>query len=317
MPNIKEEFIDFNNCAIHSELIQVEHYHAHYHSDAIEIIYVLDGTITLQSSESQTILNKNDTFAIDYGDIHYYFSDTDNLVLITHIEPINVPPHIIKTSFFSFEGQSIMDFQVNAMNTIKELLLTNAILDSDNKKNADTQKNISIKIMELLLNHFDWMSFVWNPDDPLGSSQERIRRIMNYCHEHSEDKVSVSEIAELEHVNENYFSVLMQKTSFGSFSNLMSYTRCYKAEHLLLTTDMKVTDISFEVGFSDPKYFFSAFKKNWECTPSQFRKKYKELENVPDSKEVIFDPERKQLISQFICDYFIEDSIRENIGQFS
>ena len=75
-------------------------------------------------------------------------------------------------------------------------------------------------------------------------------------------------------MNRTYFSQFISKTVFNSFSNMVNYIRCYNAEILLLTTDMSVSDISFECGFSDPKYFYSAFKSLWHLTPTEDRRRY-------------------------------------------
>lgn len=55
---------------------------------------------------------------------------------------------------------------------------------------------------------------------------------------------------------------------------MLSYRRANMSEPLLLGTDSTIVQISEECGFSDVKYFYSAFKKWYNCTPAQFRKKY-------------------------------------------
>tara|TARA_B100000809_G_scaffold193813_1_gene192886 strand:+ start:40090 stop:44097 length:4008 start_codon:yes stop_codon:yes gene_type:complete len=49
--------------------------------------------------------------------------------------------------------------------------------------------------------------------------------------------------------------------------------RLKKAAHIILTTDLNLNQVSYEVGFNDYKYFKISFKKQFNCLPS----KYKEL----------------------------------------
>lgn len=58
------------------------------------------------------------------------------------------------------------------------------------------------------------------------------------------------------------------------------YFQCYPGEcepaaEELLESDMTITDISYECGFSAPRYYNAAFKKYFSCTPLEYRRKIK------------------------------------------
>ena len=44
-----------------------------------------------------------------------------------------------------------------------------------------------------------------------------------------------------------------------------------KAQLLLSTTDMQVSEVAYDCGFSDVGYFGKTFKKHYQTTPSEFR----------------------------------------------
>lgn len=304
---IKKEPTLCGNAGISSQLLSIKQYHPHYHSNAIEIIYVLEGTLNIQSCLSVRELKKDDTFSLDPGDIHYCWSDSDNIVLITHIEPLDIPEHIINSSFFAFETNQVLPFQKEAMTEIKNIMLSSVMVNLSEKKKIE----LSRKVMNLMVRYFDWLSFMCNPDDPLGISQERIRRIINYCAENCEQKISIKDLASLEHVNENYFSIIMSKTNFKNFRSLLNFCRCDRAEKLLLTTDLNVVDISFQCGFSDPKYFYAAFKDYFGCTPFQLRKNYKEIYNKKDDFSEFTGKTKKKVLSSYIYDYFTSSTLKK------
>ena len=77
-------------------------------------------------------------------------------------------------------------------------------------------------------------------------------------------------------VNELFMS---QSTLFRKIKSLtgLSLTafirsvRLKKAAFLIVTTDLNMNQISFDVGFNDYKYFKSSFKKQFNCLPSQYK----------------------------------------------
>lgn len=47
------------------------------------------------------------------------------------------------------------------------------------------------------------------------------------------------------------------------------------AKNMLLTSGDSITDICFSSGFNDTSYFFVQFKKQYNCSPGEYRKKYR------------------------------------------
>lgn len=58
-----------------------------------------------------------------------------------------------------------------------------------------------------------------------------------------------------------------------SLTAFIRSVRLKKAAYLILTTDLNLNEIAYDVGFNDYKYFKSSFKKQFNCLPS----KYKEI----------------------------------------
>ena len=56
-----------------------------------------------------------------------------------------------------------------------------------------------------------------------------------------------------------------------SVSKYISLIRLYKARQLLQTTQMNISEIAYELGFSDPSYFTKAFREAFAVTPTELR----------------------------------------------
>ncbi|WP_303315299.1 two-component regulator propeller domain-containing protein [Flavivirga abyssicola] len=70
-------------------------------------------------------------------------------------------------------------------------------------------------------------------------------------------------------------SVLYRKVKVltgQSISEFIRSVRLKKASQLLSQTDMSISNIAYDVGFNDLKYFRKCFKKAFNDTPSQYRK---------------------------------------------
>lgn len=58
-----------------------------------------------------------------------------------------------------------------------------------------------------------------------------------------------------------------------STSHFIRSVRLYKAKELLQTSNLNITQVSFEVGFKDANYFTRTFTKEFGASPKSFRKK--------------------------------------------
>lgn len=95
---------------------------------------------------------------------------------------------------------------------------------------------------------------------------------LEYIYNNAHLMVSLEKAAQLCHLSPGYFSRCFTK-EFGI--NYTAYTIKLKiewAKELLSDTDLSVTQISDQLGFSDPGYFTKVFKKQEYLTPSLYRK---------------------------------------------
>ena len=67
------------------------------------------------------------------------------------------------------------------------------------------------------------------------------------------------------------------KAILGCTTNeLIRKTRIKKAAHLLKNSELKISEITYRVGFNDLQYFRKCFKEVYNMTPSEFAKANKE-----------------------------------------
>lgn len=84
--------------------------------------------------------------------------------------------------------------------------------------------------------------------------------------------VTVGQIAEELNVSPNYLTACFRKETGLTPVSFLRKTRMKHAATLLANTDLTVQNVSSLVGIADANYFIKQFKKEYEETPSQYRK---------------------------------------------
>ncbi|RKM61907.1 AraC family transcriptional regulator [Butyrivibrio sp. CB08] len=101
---------------------------------------------------------------------------------------------------------------------------------------------------------------------------EPIMEAVYYMEKNYRKPIKIEDVASVSGYSVSYFSRLFTSQLGRPFSEYLCITRLKHVQNLLLTTDMSVTDISLECGFSYPGNMTACFKKEFAMTPLQFRK---------------------------------------------
>ncbi|WP_180270682.1 helix-turn-helix domain-containing protein [Sporanaerobium hydrogeniformans] len=72
-------------------------------------------------------------------------------------------------------------------------------------------------------------------------------------------------------LNEKYFSTRFAKETGSTFGNYLTEIRMRKAKELLNKTDLKMYEISEQIGYNNVEHFTRMFKKLYEVSPTLYR----------------------------------------------
>ncbi|MGN0659932.1 MAG: helix-turn-helix domain-containing protein [Emergencia sp.] len=98
-----------------------------------------------------------------------------------------------------------------------------------------------------------------------------IRELMLYLNAHCGENITLKSAADMIHVNPTYLSTLFRQETGTAFSTYLRNIRLARAEELLATTSMSVTEIALSTGFSSSGYFSKVFRESRGMTPREFR----------------------------------------------
>ena len=103
-----------------------------------------------------------------------------------------------------------------------------------------------------------------------------IRQARTILDENFDKHITIPQLARQAGINEAKLKEGFRELFGNSIHTCILQLRLQKAQELLLTTDMSVTDITYVIGYSHVTHFTSLFKKELGLTPTEWRKKNKE-----------------------------------------
>jgi len=85
--------------------------------------------------------------------------------------------------------------------------------------------------------------------------------------------LSLEGLCKVLYLSPGHFSRLFKKTMGINFVDYLTKVRMDQAKYLLANTNLKMYEISRDIGYDDPNYFSYNFKKRERMTPSEWRKR--------------------------------------------
>lgn len=245
----------------------------HFHSD-FEFIYVLDRKAQVSSADRTNVFGEDDIAFINPYQFHAVKSvATDCTLLVIQVNPdfcsAQYPKlKLLRTPTFNVR-ESVSDHAYAGIASACANIGYNYMAGKD---------GTALLCMSDVYRLF-WHILTYMPHEILDENelraqqkrQTRIRRIVQYMHEHYSERITLSDIAREEGLSLSYASHLFKMQIGMSFQEYLNVLRLDKAVFLMNNTDLDLLDICLSAGFSDPKYMNRHFEKRYHATPKEYR----------------------------------------------
>lgn len=281
----------------------------HYHEGFLEIMYCLKGTATIHINYEDIRLEEGDVISCDSHDIHCIRSSGENLFVSFYFDltdPVFDNPDL-PDIFFVCERYVLRSEKQEKLQNLKHLLLTMFYFycfPHPKVSQNETFNNLAVKIMDIMLEHFHFFDYASNELEYSAEAKKRFERLVTYTNRHYTEKLTITKLCEQEHLTANYLSHFFRKTSFLRFSGLLNYIRIYHSERLLLDSTRNISDISYDVGFSDSKFYYKYFKFWYGHTPLQHRKYFQQVREQSSENQFYIPEEISAELEHYISYYF-------------
>jgi len=251
---------------MHHQLInsQVAHYSgilyhgewfpAHFHN-SYELIYILEGTISLTVGTKTTDLTEGELLLISPCAVHEV-RQNENAVFFIAI----IAPDYITDYSEAHKNDIAVRFRIDDVTTA---LIRKKLIDSDSatvyERKACFYLLLSFAEKGTSLLHIDQYdsSFVYE--------------VNSYIAEHFTERVRRHDLAQKMGYEEHYFSSLFSKNFGMKLRKYLNISRISHACQLLSTTDGTVSSIAFASGFSSVRDFNMVFSDLIGMTPTEYR----------------------------------------------
>jgi len=104
---------------------------------------------------------------------------------------------------------------------------------------------------------------------------EPIHRSIMYLNAHLAEPLQIQDLAETAGYSLSYYKQKFKQEMGITPSEYIMLQKMEHAKKILTETDTSITEIAFSLGFSSSNYFCAVFKKFMDCTPKDYRRKYR------------------------------------------
>ena len=109
------------------------------------------------------------------------------------------------------------------------------------------------------------------PEKRRSSQDDSLKRVLSYLSEHDLSSLTLKDCAEALGFNETYLSGLFKRQTGTTFHQYVLKLRLNQAEQLLENTNLSISAVSVQSGFSSVKTFHRVFHEQYGVTPGQYR----------------------------------------------
>ena len=100
---------------------------------------------------------------------------------------------------------------------------------------------------------------------------ERILRVIDYIHSHSDQDLSLDQLADVAAMSRFHWHRVFSAVMGASPASVIRSVRMHKASMLLVRTDLSARDIATRVGYQNERSFMRVFKEAYRLSPAAFR----------------------------------------------
>ncbi|MDQ0891239.1 AraC-like DNA-binding protein/mannose-6-phosphate isomerase-like protein (cupin superfamily) [Paenibacillus sp. V4I9] len=246
----------------------------------VEFLVVIEGQLGIQTKHDYTVMAPGDVMVLGSSQPHrtYKYSADALRQIVFQIDlkqhfDLSTMPYLHCFSELTHPLEQFNElFQGNAAVKQAAYNLIMQIYEESQSRKMGYELAISaaIKNLLLLMLRNDKRDFSALAED---SGISRVRPALDFIDEHLSERISVEDMCSVLNLSYHYFIKYFKKVMGISFVDYVNYKRIKKAERLLLTGDLSIMDVSFEVGILNMAQFYKLFKRHNQCSPKEFKQR--------------------------------------------
>ena len=252
--------------------------HPHDH-DFDEIVIVLDGSAVQYINSESYPVSAGDVYIVKSDSVHY-FSDQHNFKVFN----IGFQPWVFNdfsrliaktpgyAALFTFEPayrkqsrfSQHLHLNMAQLHSLSEML--------DTLKHVIRRDSNDLVVTALFLQITDFLCHAYHETTESSTNHHNpYASIIGYIDKNFTSSITLEELSRHSGLSKNGIISIFKRLYHTTPIQYINTLRIYRAEELLRTTDMPITQVALECGFNDSNYFARAFRQAKGMTPRAFR----------------------------------------------
>ncbi len=261
--------------------------------DFYELLYVYEGEFTQQIEEERFLMHTGDFCLIPPHVCHSLDVSNYSIVLnilitrrkfreiiLGELREENIlaslfPDYADKKDPFPSDGYVI--FHTDGDTEIRDMILSMCLEEINKAKYSRSMLNAQLLLLfgTLLRDHERTCELPALKRKKAGN----VPAILQYI-ESNYSTLSLQDLAEHFHYSTQYMSHLLKQATGMTFTEYLTQKRMEAASALLTGTNMKIRDISDQVGYQNQEHFIRTFRKYYGTSPGRFRSTHKRADSA-------------------------------------
>ncbi|MDB4867711.1 MAG: AraC family transcriptional regulator [Cohnella sp.] len=250
----------------------------HYHPEC-ELLLVQNGRLDIELGGESYIMAPGDVVILGSSQLHRdrsYGGPLDYIVLqfdlqsffdqstIPYLQYFNETKVPLSTMNYIFRDNPRA--RSEAADCIRE------IHEEAQRKESGYELAVNLLIKKLLL------ILIRNDSQGLLAGQDRVERIrlkpvLDYVESRIDARIAVEDASRIANMSYYYFVKFFKKIMGMSFTEYVNFRKIKRAEQLLLTRDLSVSEVGDQIGMANMAHFYKMFKRFNGYSPKEFQRK--------------------------------------------
>lgn len=250
------------------------HYPVHWHEE-MEIIVMHMGNLMVNVGGEDFALREGQVLLVNPRQLHLMRSEDRDVCYDTLLFPVDL---------ISFQTEDLLERNVfqplRTGQAVVPNLVPDPVLTEENRQllrklvDVNVQKNslYQLETRILLLRFF--MALLASTElirPEKGSADQMQRQLLEYIRIHYRERLTLLELSEQFHLSPKYLSRYFKEKFHLTISEYVQHLRMNHAKDLLENTNLSITEVAEQSGFSTVSFFIRQFTGLHGCPPKKWR----------------------------------------------
>lgn len=253
----------------------------HWHDD-IELIYIIEGEMNYHISGKVVLLREQECLFVNSRQFHYGYAHLQRgckfICIRFHPKILGGSPAVYKdyvTPLIENEEIAYLHYDRQSQNHQSIAEAITSIL----RLKSEMEEACELEIISIL--HSLWRFFLLTCRDSLcpNTAPEHSdlilqKKMVSFIYEHYQEALTLDMISSAASISRSKCCIIFKQYLQQSPVDFLNKYRLEVSRRLLADTASSITEIALSCGFNHLSYFSKLFFREYNCTPTEYRKSH-------------------------------------------